>query len=277
MLWFDVDFEDEDGVVLQVGKYYCIDWCDIDIVVVYLLYIVNFIDFNVLVVQLDVWVCYVCDLQVLVDVDLVIFLGSKNIFGDLCWLCESGMVYVVEQVWQCKVLLLGICGGYQMLGEIIIDEVEFGFGVQFGLGVLKIVIYFVQYKIIIQVQVILGFVFLDWLVDVVGLCVSGYEIYMGEMCCEVGCLLLLQLYKVGQVVDDGVISDDGLVFGIYFYGLFDSDVFIWVLFNGLCQSKGLVLLDSVLEYVCYKIWQFDWLVKVMCEYIVIDKIYVIMC
>ena len=60
--------------------------------------------------------------------------GSKNTLGDLCWLRESGMAHAVEQARQRKVPLLGICGGYQMLGETIIDEVESGLGAQPGLG-----------------------------------------------------------------------------------------------------------------------------------------------
>ncbi|WP_440271607.1 glutamine amidotransferase-related protein, partial [Escherichia coli] len=79
---------------------------------------------------------YVRDPQALADADLVILPGSKNTLGGLCWLRESGMAHAVEQARQRKVPLLGICGGYQMLGETIIDEVESGLGAQPGPGVL---------------------------------------------------------------------------------------------------------------------------------------------
>lgn len=89
---------------------------------------------------------YVRDPQALADADTVILPGSKNTLGDLCWLRESGMAHAVEQARQRKVPLLGICGGYQMLGETIIDEVESGLGAQPGLGVLKTVTHFAQHK-----------------------------------------------------------------------------------------------------------------------------------
>ncbi|OWG04526.1 cobyric acid synthase CobQ, partial [Klebsiella pneumoniae] len=91
-----------------------------------------------------------------------------------------------------------------------------------------------------------------------------------------GCPPLLQLHKAGQAVDDGAISDDGLAFGTYLHGLFDSDAFTRALLNGLRQRKGLAPLDSALEYARYKTRQFDRLAEAMREHIAIDKIYAIM-
>ena len=183
---------------------------------------------------------------------------------------------VALQAGQRKVPLLGICGGYQMLGETIIDEVESGLGTQPGLGVLKTVTHFAQHKTTTQVQATLGSAFPDWLADAAGLRVSGYEIHMGETRREAGCPPLLQLHKAGQAVDDGAISDDGLAFGTYLHGLFDSDAFTRALLNGLRQRKGLAPLDSALEYARYKTRQFDRLAEAMREHIAIDKIYAIM-
>ncbi|GHK56940.1 hypothetical protein KPZU09_66760 [Klebsiella pneumoniae] len=75
--------------------------------------------------------------------------------------------------------LLGICGGYQMLGETIIDEVESGLGAQPGLGVLKTVTHFAQHKTTTRAGDP-GSALPDWLADAAGLRVSGYEIHMGE-------------------------------------------------------------------------------------------------
>lgn len=276
MPWLDVDLEDEDGVALQAGKYHRTDRRDIDIAVVHLPHIANFTDFNALAAQPDVRVRYVRDPQALADADLVILPGSKNTLGDLCWLRESGMAHAVEQARQRKVPLLGICGGYQMLGETIIDEVESGLGTQPGLAVLKTVTHFAQHKTTTQVQATLGTNLPEWLADAAGLHVSGYEIHMGETRREAGCPPLLQLHKAGQSVEDGAISDDGLAFGTYLHGLFDSDAFTRALLNGLRQRKGLAPLDSALEYARYKTRQFDRLADAMREHIAIDKIYAIM-
>jgi len=186
------------------------------------------------------------------------------------------MAHAVEQARQRKVPLLGICGGYQMLGETIIDEVESGLGTQPGLGVLKTVTHFAQHKTTTQVQATLGTNLPEWLADAAGLHVSGYEIHMGETRREAGSPPLLQLHKAGQSVEDGAISDDGLAFGTYLHGLFDSDAFTRALLNGLRQRKGLAPLDSALEYARYKTRQFDRLADAMREHIAIDKIYAIM-
>ena len=78
--------------------------------------------------------------------DMVILPGSKNTLGDLGWLRESGMAHAVLQARRQGVPVLGICGGYQMLGETIIDEVESGLGTQPGLGLLNTVTHFAQSK-----------------------------------------------------------------------------------------------------------------------------------
>jgi adenosylcobyric acid synthase len=76
-------------------------------------------------------------------------------------------------------------------------------------------------------------------------------------------------------VADGAISDDGLAFGTYLHGLFDSDAFTRALVNGLRQRKGLAALDSDFEYAQYKSRQFDLLADAM-RSISISKIYAIM-
>ena len=99
---------------------------------------------------------------------------------------------------------------------------------------------------------------------------------MGETRREAGCAPLLQLHKAGQSVADGAVSDDGLAFGTYLHGLFDSDAFTRALVNGLRQRKGLAALDSDFEYAQYKSRQFDLLADAMRQHIDIEKIYAIM-
>ncbi len=209
MPWLDVDLEDEDGVALQAGKYHRTDRRDIDIAVVHLPHIANFTDFNALGGTARRPGALCPRSAGAGRRRLVILPGSKNTLGDLCWLRESGMAHAVEQARQRKVPLLGICGGYQMLGETIIDEVESGLGAQPGLGVLKTVTHFAQHKTTTQCRRPSGSALPDWLADAAGLRVSGYEIHMGETRREAGCPPLLQLHKAGQAVDDGAISDDG--------------------------------------------------------------------
>ncbi|MFA1281932.1 cobyric acid synthase [Citrobacter telavivensis] len=276
MPWLDVDLEDEDGVALQKGKYLRTEKRDINIAVVQIPHISNFTDFNALAAQPDVRVRYVRYPQELADVDLVLLPGSKNTLGDLVWLRESGMAHAVLQAHQQNIPIVGICGGYQMLGETIIDEVESGLGTLPGLGLLDTVTHFAQRKTTTQVTATMSSALPDWLSAASGLPVRGYEIHMGETTLNGGCRSVMQLQKHGENVADGAVTADGRVFGTYLHGLFDSDGFTRALINGLRERKGLALLDPAFQYAQYKSQQFDLLADAMRQHIDIEKIYTIM-
>ncbi|HFS5793532.1 TPA: cobyric acid synthase [Citrobacter werkmanii] len=276
MPWLDVDLEDEDGVVLQKGKYLRTDKRDIDIAVVQLPHISNFTDFNALAAQPDVRVRYVRQPEELAGADLVILPGSKNTLGDLVWLRESGMAHGVVQLHRNNVPVVGICGGYQMLGDTIIDEVESGLGTLPGLGLLNTVTHFAQHKTTTLVEGQMSSALPDWLAGAAGLSVRGYEIHMGETALTDECRSVMTLHKDGSNVVDGAVTPDGLAFGTYLHGLFDSDAFTRALVNGLRVRKGLAPLDSTFHYAQYKSQQFDLLADAMRQHIDIEKIYTIM-
>ena len=276
MPWLDVDLEDEDGVALQKGKYLRTEKRDINIAVVQIPHISNFTDFNALAAQPDVRVRYVRYPQELADVDLVLLPGSKNTLGDLVWLRESGMAHAVLQAHQQNIPIVGICGGYQMLGETIIDEVESGLGTLPGLGLLDTVTHFAQRKTTTQVTATMSSALPDWLSAASGLPVRGYEIHMGETTLNGDCRSVMQLQKHGENVADGAVTADGRVFGTYLHGLFDSDGFTRALINGLRERKGLAPLDPAFQYAQYKSQQFDLLADAMRQHIDIEKIYTIM-
>ncbi|MBV8042424.1 cobyric acid synthase [Pluralibacter sp.] len=276
MPWLDVDLEDEDGVALQKGKYRRTAQRDIDIAVVQVPHISNFTDFNALAAQPDVRVRYVRHPQELVGADLVILPGSKNTLGDLVWLRESGMAHAVLQAHRQDVPIVGICGGYQMLGETIIDEVESGLGTQPGLGLLNTVTHFAQHKTTTQVSAQMVVSLPEWLNAASGTVVQGYEIHMGETQLASGCRPALFLEKNGERIADGAISDDGQVIGTYLHGLFDNDIFTRAMIDGLRQRKGLAPLDVAVDYAAWKAQQFDILASAMRDHIDIQKIYKIM-
>lgn len=276
MPWLDVDLEDEDGVALQKGKYLRTEKRDIDIAVVQLPHISNFTDFNALAAQPDVRVRYVRHPEELETVDLVLLPGSKNTLGDLVWMRESGMAHAVLQAHQRSVPIMGICGGYQILGNTIIDEVESGLGTLPGLGLLNTVTHFAQHKTTTQVEATMSSELPGWLAAASGLPVRGYEIHMGETTLNEDSRPVMQLRKNGQGVADGAVTEDGLAFGTYLHGLFDSDDFTRALINGLRVRKGLQPLDMTFQYGQYKLQQFDLLAEGMREHIDIDKIYQIM-
>lgn len=276
MPWLDVDLEDEDGVALQRGKYLRTSQRDIEIAVVQLPHISNFTDFNALSAQPDVRVRYVSDADALDGVDLVILPGSKNTLGDLTWMRESALAQKVLTLHQRGVPIIGICGGYQMLGDTLFDDVESGLGKLPGLGLLPTVTRFASRKTTTQVSAEMAASLPGWMAGASGMAVRGYEIHMGETTLDETCRPALSLQKNGEMIADGAVSPDGLVFGTYLHGLFDSDAFTRAIVDGLRARKGLPPLNATLDYADYKAQQFDLLAAAMREHIDIARIYHIM-
>jgi len=276
MPWLEVDLEDEDGVALQKGKYRNSGNREIDVAVVQLPHISNFTDFNALAAQPDVRVRYVRHVDDLAGADLIILPGSKNTLGDLLWLQENAFAHGILLAQRQGVPVLGICGGYQMLGDTLIDEVESGLGTLPGLGLLNTVTRFAPHKTTTQATATLNDALPGLLAAASGMNLRGYEIHMGETTLSDGARPLMQLCKNGLFSADGAVSEDGLVFGTYLHGLFDSDDFTRALVNTLRERKGLAALDSDFHYARYKAQQFDILAESMRQHIDLEKIYTIM-
>ncbi|MCK1968905.1 cobyric acid synthase [Franconibacter sp. IITDAS19] len=273
MPWLDIDLEDEDGVALQRGKYAHSDKRELNIVVVQLPHISNFTDFNALAAQPDARVRYVSRAHDLAGADLLILPGSKNTLGDLQWLRESGFADALIAQHKKRVPVIGICGGYQMLGGEIIDEVESGLGAAQGLGLLDVTTRFAHEKTTLRVYG-KSLTLPGMLACVSGLALQGYEIHMGET--TLG-KTTLPFARLGEDKRDGAVSADGLVMGSYLHGLFDSGAFTRALLDGLRRCKGLAPFDGdAPDYAAWKSQQFDRLASAMREHIDITKIYQIM-
>lgn len=142
--------------------------------------------------------------------DLVILPGSKNTRGDLAWLREQGWEPMLQQRAASGRALLGICGGYQMLGTQVEDPhgIEGDPGVSAGLGLLPVRTVMGREKTTRQTTGTLG-----------SLPVHGYEIHVGETVVEGEPLLWLH-GPDGTPNADGVRA--GRVLGTYLHGLFDA-------------------------------------------------------
>ncbi|MFV0597102.1 cobyric acid synthase [Shewanella sp.] len=162
--------------------------------------------------------------------DLLILPGSKNVRADLAFLREQGWDKQIAKHLRYGGKLLGICGGYQMLGESIADPmgIEDTLGVSQGLGYLPITTEFKDEK---QLRRVVGHLALQGQqVEV-----KGYEIHCGEsQYLDPQCLDLSAAVKSAplwlktensQMIKsfaDGCLSEDGQVLGSYLHGLFDS-------------------------------------------------------
>ena len=225
----------------------------INIAVILLPHMSNFTDFNPLRAESDVGLRYVAAPSALVDADVVIIPGSKNTLADLSSIREKGFVPALKSHLQQRRELVGICGGYQMLGRHITDpyEVELG-GMDQGLGYLDIETRLERRKCTTQVEACPTDIFLP------GPCtVQGYQIHMGitvrrnERPClkiQVSVALVGGDHSLAPIAEeavafDGAIREDGLVWGTYIHGLFDAPGFRRAWLNRARMRKGLSPLE----------------------------------
>lgn len=202
------------------------------IAVIRLPHISNFTDFEPL--ERLVPVDYIDPGRSLSAYDCIIIPGTKNTVEDLAILQESGAAREIRRARDRGVPVIGICGGFQMLGMEIHDQgIEGGHGIYLGLGLLSAVTRFARYeKTTRQVRVSPNPVgpILSSMGDV-----TGYEIHMGET----------ERMEGGEAFSgDGAVSPDGLVFGTYLHGLFQNEGAVNALLSYLYRRKGLVFKEN---------------------------------
>jgi adenosylcobyric acid synthase len=278
--WLDVDLEDEDGVALQAGKYNSKAAAVLDIAVIQIPHISNFTDFNALAAQPDVRLRYVTDPKQLTDADLIILPGSKNTLGDLQWLISRQMDKAILHAHQIGTPIIGICGGYQMLGKQIFDEVESGLTHMQGLGLLDVETRFEPEKNTAQVEGVTR----ASLSGMLALCsqqsVFGYEIHLGVSALGADATPFAQMQlRNGEQHEwlDGAVNPDGSVMGSYLHGIFDQNNFTRPLLNQLRIRKGIPPLENQsFDYALHKEQQFNVLAASMREYLDMAEIYRLM-
>ena len=205
----------------------------------------NFTDFDALADEPDAEVLYVRDAEELLAVapDVILLPGSKNTTEDLLHVRESGLAQAIRQLVDGGTPLVGICGGYQMLGEEIADphHTESSHDVVKGLGYLPMKTVFAEEKRTVQVAADCpGMEFYDGVLMGKGL--SGYEIHMGRTVFTAPVRHPFHLTRQGENavnIWDGALSEDGRIFGTYLHGVFDHDGFRRQFLNVLRLHRGL--------------------------------------
>jgi adenosylcobyric acid synthase len=176
--------------------------------------------------------------------DLVVLPGSKNTSTDLAWLRSSGISEVIQARAQRGEPVLGICGGFQMLGEFIEDPngVESADAQIMGLGLLPVRTRFERTKVTAQVRArVRSDSFLtegqSRTTDVL-----GYEIHMGTVEQSRPCPAPFQIYArsgADACVVDGAIGFGGAVVGTMIHGLFENEPARESVLAFLRRRKGL--------------------------------------
>ena len=210
----DLTLDAEDAVAINNN----VTHATINIAILLVPHISNHTDFDALRLHPNINVNYIRHTQVIPDVDLVILPGSKNVLGDLNFLINEGWDNQIKRHLRYGGKVLGICGGMQMLGNIIYDPegVESSLKSVSGLALCDFETTLTSQKVLSKVTATLK------LNNRQTLC-SGYEIHAGV---SKGNALKTPLITFSQHPNgfktDGFISDDNAIAGTYLHGLFDE-------------------------------------------------------
>ncbi len=194
----------------------------------------NFTDMEILMHEKDVILNYLFEPEELTEIyDLLIIPGTKNAMEDCIWIKRKGWYKKIKWFVQNGGMVLGICGGYQILGIKIKDpnSVESDKKEVKGLGLLPVETILFPEKTVRKVT---------------GVClinnkrIKGYEIHMGRTkpIYSEGSPYLKLRYNNKHWID-GWISDNGKIMGTYVHGIMDASGFREDLLNKIRKSKGI--------------------------------------
>ncbi len=266
----DILLPDEDGVVLEgKGHGSMVKDKQINIAVVKLPRISNFTDLDAFKHEHDVSVRYIFESAELTNADAVVIPGSKNTIEDLQWLWDRNIAEAVRGYAKRGGVVVGICGGYQMLGLKISDpyKVESEKGEIKGLGLLPVETVLEKEKITHQVEA---------LSLINSAKVHGYEIHMGRTISVEEINPAFKIVKRGSDdinQDDGAVSKDSRIWGSYIHGLFDSDEFRQAFLNSLRVKKGIAISNQSSSFKEIREDAFSRLSSIIRENIDIGQIY----
>ncbi|MFD0929058.1 cobyric acid synthase [Methylophilus glucosoxydans] len=220
----DLHLEAEDAVAKSDTKKV---GTQLTVVVPVLPHIANHTDFDALRLHPQVDLRFVRLSEEMPAADLIILPGSKNVRGDLAALREHGWEPRIARHLRYGGKVLGICGGFQMLGQQLHDPLglEGEIGSSAGLGWLEMETTLEAHKQLKQVSGQLAFANAQ---------LQGYEIHMGV---STGRALARPVHLVsGQA--EGALSEDGQVAGSYIHGLFDHPqaCAAWLQWAGLSEQ-----------------------------------------
>jgi adenosylcobyric acid synthase len=226
----DIHLPEEDSVALQHGRKGTADRnAIVRIVVIHLPFISNYTDFDPFEIEESVSLLYTRNPKDIKGCSIVIIPETKNTIADLIWLKEKGFDTALKRHIIDGKTVVGICGGYQMLGNYVEDPygVETSLKKTEGLGILNINTVLDKEKTLTRVDAISG------LTDINNSCsrpiqVRGYEIHMGKTkrLSRLSPSFQLLNNDGGEPIhDDGAVSEDGQIWGTYLHGLFENDDF----------------------------------------------------
>lgn len=263
--YMKLNIDDEDSVTTRFDRK---EDSPIVIGIIRLPYMSNFTDFTVFDLEQDVSVKYIQSNQA-EDVDLIIIPGSKSTLKDMEYIYKSGISEWIYRLHRKGIPIIGICGGYQMLGRNIVDPftMEADCHTINGLGLLEIETTIMKEKKTIQMK---GTFMedLSFAEGIKGSEIEGYEIHMGVTYLQEGTKGLIRLQD-GRI--DGGVNEEGNVFGTYLHGIFDNNSFRNAILNPIRCKKGLEE-NRGIDYKGLKELEYDKLAVLVREYVDLEQI-----
>lgn len=252
----DIHIAEEDTVALDEGSAMLLRPSSqsagrqLEIVIVRLPYLSNYDEFDALAADARVHLCVAASpAEFPLQPDLIIIPGTKNTLSDLSWLWRQGLA---QHICLCarKSAILGICGGYQMLGERVIDAMATENPeqtVELGLNLLPVSTYFpiVHEKITqrCQAQVVVSSTH-GLFSHLVGHAFDTYQIHVGRSLPIEDGRQGSHAFTTNTSGDDGWLSADGWCAGCYLHGLFENDIFREGIIAALASRRGVSLVIS---------------------------------
>ncbi len=272
--------EEEDS--LGIDKYNIQKEGKIRISVIKLKHISNFTDIDAISLYDDVSLRYVEKASELGDEDIIIIPGSKNTLEDMKDLIEKEINTKIIKLAKTGTFIFGICGGFQIMGQKIMDPYKLESNLEeiSGLGLLPIETIIETIKTTTQYTNTIKNVSEGMLEGMKGLSVTGYEIHQGYSYLD---KYFIEKKSKEEIVKECIFGDEklkgmikGNIMGTYIHGIFDNSEFTNYLLNKIREQKGLDKIDKDFSFSEYKNREYDKLAQMLRDNINIKKIYEIM-
>lgn len=258
----DIYIEEEDSVMLQTKNLQATQG-KINIAVVLLRHLSNFTDFNVLERDPRVHLFYTNNTDEIKKADIILIPGSKSTISDLYELRKNGVAQSIVQAYKDGATVIGICGGYQIMGQEVCDPLHIEGNIDRlpGLGLLPISTEIGGDKVTRQVK----FSFLDMDVKC-----NGYEIHMG-ITKPVERVKYFPVNKLEDKTEDGYLLNKKC-FGTYIHGILDNEVVIDYILAPYSEKLN----KTAFDYQQFKEEQYDKLADHIRKYVDMNLVYNIM-
>lgn len=258
----DINIEGEDSLSINF-QHRSVSENTVSIGIVRLPYISNHTDMEIFMYEDDVDIHFIDEFTSLDKFDAVIIPGTKSTIGDLEYLEEIGLADKLKQYKGC---VFGICGGYQIIGETLIDDEGIDFKPGYrkaGLGLLPLSTHFQKDKRVILTKATGIHPFVE------GMEVSGYEIHLGRT--EITGENASYLWSIEGKKDGAATADMGVA-GSYLHNIFHNDNFRTAWLNMIREKKGFPV-RPVLDTAAYKESQYEKLAAYASKYLDLDYIF----